>query len=107
MQDKKITIKDLFENMNKRLNNIEEVMLNNRLILHDLVEQVNYLSAFYEELLKADEINVKSISEEELKMIQIKEMIDSYVDRSEDLKELEEELKKNKDKITPGQAGEA
>ena len=37
----------------------------------------------------------------------LKELIDEFMDRHEELKELEEELEKNKDKLTPGQAGEA
>ena len=39
--------------------------------------------------------------------IAIKDMIDSILERHSDLKEFEDELKKHKDQITPGQAGEA
>ena len=46
-------------------------------------------------------------TEETGKIRNIKELIDEFMDKRESLKELEEELKKNKDKITPGQIGEA
>ena len=47
----------------------------------------------------------KSISPE--RMQHLKEVLDEFMDKRKDLKELEEELKKNKDKLTPGQMGEA
>ena len=37
----------------------------------------------------------------------LKELIDDILDRHKDLKEFEDELKKHKDKITPGQVGES
>ena len=40
-------------------------------------------------------------------MQSLKQLLDDYMDRHKDLKELEEELKKHKDEITPGQVGES
>jgi len=37
----------------------------------------------------------------------MKELIDEFINRHDELKELEEELKKSKGSITPGQVGEA
>ncbi len=37
----------------------------------------------------------------------IKEIIDDILERQDSLKEFEEELKKHRDKITPGQVGES
>ena len=37
----------------------------------------------------------------------LKALIDDILDRHEELKEFEKELKKHKDKITPGQVGES
>ena len=37
----------------------------------------------------------------------ITELVDEYIDRVDGLKELEEELKKNKDQLTPGTVGES
>jgi hypothetical protein len=36
----------------------------------------------------------------------MKELIDDILERQSDLKEFEDELKKHRDKITPGQVGE-
>ena len=41
------------------------------------------------------------------KMKEIKELVEEFMDRHESLKELEKELKKNKDMLTPGQMGES
>ena len=37
----------------------------------------------------------------------MKELIDDILERQDSLKEFEKELKKHKDKITPGQVGES
>ena len=37
----------------------------------------------------------------------LKDIIDDIVERHSDLKEFEDELKKHRDKITPGQVGES
>ena len=37
----------------------------------------------------------------------LKDIIDDILERQDSLKEFEEELKKHKDKITPGQVGES
>ena len=39
--------------------------------------------------------------------VAIKNIIDDILERQSDLKEFEDELKKHKDKITPGQVGES
>ena len=38
---------------------------------------------------------------------ELKEVLSEFADKSKDLVEFEKELKKNKDKLTPGQVGEA
>ena len=40
-------------------------------------------------------------------MKHIEELIDEFMDKREELKDLEEELNKNKEDIPPGQIGEA
>ena len=47
----------------------------------------------------------KSINPKKLKDVQ--NLIDDFMDKRESLKELEKELKKYKNEITPGQIGEA
>ena len=51
--------------------------------------------------------SISSNPKYESKYKHIKELVDEYLDRAKDLKELEKELKKHKDQITPGQIGDA
>ena len=46
-------------------------------------------------------------SKDDKKFKHIKELVDEFMDRQKDLMELEKELKKYKDDITPDQVGEA
>ena len=39
--------------------------------------------------------------------INVQELIDAYIEKNKSLKEFEEEMKKHKDKLTPGQIGES
>ena len=41
------------------------------------------------------------------KLLELKELFDDFKSRKEELKEFEKELKKHKDKLTPGQVGES
>ena len=54
-----------------------------------------------------DEIIINDEVKNSDRMKHIKELVDEFMDKQKDLKELEEELQKNKDKITPGEIGEA
>ena len=40
-------------------------------------------------------------------MLEVKEILEEFKTKREDLKEFEEELQKHKDKLTPGQIGDA
>ena len=40
-------------------------------------------------------------------MQELKELVEDFMDKQEDLKEFEEELKKNKHQLTPGEIGES
>jgi len=52
-----------------------------------------------------------TLNEEEQKRMkkakELKEVLDDFMAKKKDLKEFEEELKKNKDMLTPGQVGES
>ena len=41
------------------------------------------------------------------KLLELKELFEEFNSKKEDLKEFEKELKKHKDKLTPGQVGES
>ena len=123
--DKKIdekSIYELFINIDDKLTHLEDASADNRALIIKLVKQGNMVIDFLKQF-EVSEVPIESISvndglsdlpsiiddEEERagKIQSIREAIDEYVDKHDQLKELEEELKKNKDKLTPGQIGES
>ena len=113
----KATLTELLLNINDRLSHMEDCSLDTRSVLIKLVKQSNEVVQFlkqievedltddynYEDIMKpAGEDIVRSGRTEK-----IKDMIDEYMSKQKDLKEFEEELKKHKKDISPGQIGEA
>jgi len=111
------TLHELLLMMDARLKHIEDIEADNRDIIIKLVKQgnqiVKFLSNIEIEDVTSDFENITSppISESEKirsnKMEELKEMVEDYMDKQQDLKEFEEELEKNKDKLTPGTIGES
>ena len=102
--------------MSFSLNHIEDTMADDRAILVKLVKQnntiVDYLKQLEVDIVEEYENGlVSELSEEEQKRMkkaqELKEVLSEFADKSKDLVEFEKELKKNKDKLTPGQVGEA
>ncbi len=119
--DKKQTIKDILLDIDARIAHIEDMTADHRAVIMKLVKQGNSIVKFLKDL-DLEAVNDVEISYEPVKpsipdlplstttdekSISIKELIDEYMDRSKALHDLEEELRKNKDDITPGQVGEA
>ena len=117
MLNKFKTIKEMLENMDVKINHIEDMVADNRALLVKLVKQGNQVVNFLKEL-EADideqygitapptfEDFVDEKINEKNKSVQ--NLIDDFMKKTSDLKEFEEELKKNKDKLTPGQIGES
>ena len=109
------TLHELLVMMDARLKHIEDISADNRAIIVKLVKQSNQIV----EYLKTLELEVQEIeygiqeppsigsnlpSE---KLLELKELFEEFNSKKEDLKEFEEELKKHKDKLTPGQVGES
>ena len=104
--------------MNDRIAHIEDAIMDYREILIKLVKQNNQIVKFLkefeiEEVYDDKEITLMdkkfTISDEisTEKAIAIQDLIDKYIASNKDLKEFEKELKKHKDKITPGTVGES
>ena len=113
----KPTIKDILQEIDFRMSHLEDIEADNRELIVKLVKQGNQIVKFLKNLeieeLPADDYESISIvprSEEDVesekKFSKLKELLDEYLNRDKDLKELEKELKKNKDQLTPGQIGE-
>ena len=109
------TLHELLLMMDARLKHIEDISADNRAIIVKLVKQSNQIVEF----LKTLELEVQEIEygiEEppsigsnlpSEKLLELKELFEEFNSKKEDLKEFEEELKKHKDKLTPGQVGES
>ena len=117
-EKKDIKLEKVLKDMSYSLNHIEDTMADDRALLAKLVKQNNSIVEWlkqveiesdvteeYEDVFKAP------LSEEEEKKMKrfenLKEVLDKFMDKKKDLVEFEEELKKHKDKLTPGQVGEA
>ena len=111
------TLHEILLDIKYRLDHLEDMEADNRALMVKMVKQSNSIVKFLAniDIEGIDDTkpiiqlpstkNEKSMNSERMK--QLKELVDEYMDRHKDLKELEEELEKNKDKLTPGQAGEA
>ena len=115
-KEKKIRLEKVLQDMSFSLNHIEDIMADDRALLVKLVKQNNTIVDYLKQLeidIVDDYENsmVSELSEEEQKKIkkakELKEVLDDFMAKKKDLKEFEEELKKNKDMLTPGQVGES
>mgnify|MGYP003668257959 CR=1 FL=1 len=115
----KATLTELLLNINDRLSHMEDCSLDTRSVLVKLVKQSNEVVQFLKQIdIENDEqidyedmMNpTTSFSSESVissRTEKLKDLIDEYMDKQQDLKEFEEELKKHKKDISPGQIGEA
>ena len=114
----KISIGEIIQDIDTRLTHLEDIQMDNRDLTVKLVKQgntvVEFLKDFQIEELNPEDLeigiglpplpdHVERISKTE----GMKNLIDDILERQDSLKEFEKELKKHKDKITPGQVGEA
>ena len=113
------SVKELFLNINERINSIEYAILDHRDLLAKLVKQSNQIVKFLDgidvEVDITDEYSdipmhtkLPELSDEEMMRIKsMSKLVKEVMSKDKDLKEFEEELKKVKKLITPGQIGEA
>ena len=114
-EKKEIKLAKVLQDMSHSLNHIEDIMADDRELLVKLVKQnntiVDYLKQLEVDIVEDYENElVSDLSEEEKKRMkkakELKEVLNEFMDKRNDLKEFEDELKKNKDMLTPGQVGE-
>mgnify|MGYP003655607093 FL=1 len=117
------TIKEMLEDIDIKINHIEDMAADNRAITIKLVKQGNQIVSFLRQLeadvddeyeislpptfgeFTKDKLN--NVIDESTSTKDVQELIDLYMEKNKGLKELEEELEENKDKITPGLHGES
>ena len=115
----KETIKEMLKMIDAKIEHIEDITADNRAIIVKLVKQSNQVVKFLRtleiEISEAIEqepfssyssIDEKNTMSEE-KILEVKALIEELKEKGSELKEFEKELQKNKDKLTPGQIGEA
>tara|TARA_Y100001973_G_scaffold101641_1_gene165143 strand:- start:153 stop:491 length:339 start_codon:yes stop_codon:yes gene_type:complete len=110
----KETMKEMLEMIDAKIEHIEDISADNRAIIIKLVKQGNEIVKFLRSLevenIETDTGGYSDISfypEENDNKIDVKALLEEFIERREDFKELEKELKENKDMLTPGQVGEA
>ena len=97
-----------------KLNHLEDISADNRAIIVKLVKQsnqiVNYLKQLEIEVVEDYGIEEPPPIGSNLpseKLLELKELFEEFNSKKRDLKEFEKELRKHKDKLTPGQVGES
>ena len=108
------TLHELLLMIDSKLNHLEDISADNRAIIVKLVKQsnqiVNYLKQLEIEVVEDYGIEEPPAIGTNLpkdKIEELKELFDDFNSRKKELKEFEKELKKHKDKLTPGQVGES
>ena len=109
---------EIIQDIDYRLTHLEDMEIDNRKLIAKLVKQGNTIVEFLKEF-QVEEIDPSELEigiglpplpdnkERIERTTAIKELIDDVLERHQDLKEFEDELKKHKDDITPGQVGES
>ena len=108
------TLHELLLMMDARLKHIEDISADNRAIIVKLVKQSNQIVEYLKQL-EIEVVEDYGIEEPppigsnlpSEKILELKELFEEFNSKKEDLKEFEKELKKHKDKLTPGQVGES
>ena len=114
----KLSIIEVIQDIDARLTHLEDIQMDNRDLIVKLVKQGNTIVQFLKDLqiepIDTEELELGmslpplNSSEEKIKRTEdLKELIDDMLERHKDLQEFEKEIKKHKDKITPGQIGES
>ncbi len=114
-EEKKIRLEKVLQDMSHSLNHIEDIMADDRKLLVKLVKQNNSIVEFLKQVqiddVEYEDIMQEPLTEEEAKRMQkaqeLKEVLEDFMAKKNELKAFEKELKKNKDMLTPGQVGES
>ena len=114
----KVSVIEIIQDIDARLTHLEDMQMDNRELIVKLVKQgntvVEFLKDFQIEEIDPEDLEIgiglPPLPDPEERMSRtaaLKDIIDDILERHSDLKEFEDELKKHKDKITPGQVGES
>ena len=106
-------LNDLLLDINAKLGHIEDMEADNRELIVKVIKQGNSIDEFlknidiedipdtYDDYPNFNFNEPKKISKN------VHDMLSEFLEKDKELKELEKELRKHKDKLTPGQMGES
>ena len=108
------TLHELLLMIDAKLNHLEDISADNRAIIVKLVKQSNQIVNYLKEL-EIEVVEDYGVEEPppigtnlpNKKLLELKELFEEFNSKKRDLKEFEKELRKHKDKLTPGQVGES
>ena len=109
------TLHELLLMIDAKLNHLEDISADNRAIIVKLVKQNNTIVDYLKQL-EIEVVEDYGLEEPpppigtnlpKEKLIELKNLFEDFKSRKDELKEFEKELKKHKDKLTPGQVGES
>ena len=115
----KETMKEMLKTINAKVEHLEDICADDRTFIIKLVKQTNEIVKFLRNLeidaseqyeIEAPQTFGEDIDRDELsekRILEVKELLKEFKSKSSALREFEEELKKHKDQLTPGQVGEA
>ena len=110
----KETMREMLKMIDAKVSHLEDIQADNRESIIKLVKQTNQIVKFLSKIdieTVDEEIDFPTLSGDTPIDIErserLKNLLDEFMDKKENLKEFEEELKKHKDQLTPGQVGEA
>ena len=109
------TLHEILLDIKYRLEHLEDIEADNRALIVKMIKQGNSIVKF---LAKIDiepvdggfeDMELPSIDKtfESGKIRSLKDLIQEFLEKRKDLQEFEEELRKHKDEITPGEIGES
>ena len=109
------TLHEILLDIKYRLEHLEDIEADNRALIVKMIKQGNSIVKFLAQIdietvdREFEDMELPPIGKtiESGKIRSLRELIDEFMDKRKDLKELEEELKKNKEMVTPGQIGES
>ena len=114
----KISVVKIIQDIDARLTHLEDIQMDNRDLTVKLVKQgntvVEFLKDFQIEPVDMEDLEIgmslpplPDTEERTGRTAALKDIIDDILERQGSLREFEKELKKHRDKITPGQVGES
>ena len=111
------TLHEILLDIKYRLDHLEDIEADNRALIVKLIKQSNsvvkFLAALDMESVDEpfEDMELPSVNKQTTvdsgKMRDLRDLIDEFMDKRKDIEEFEEELKENKEMLTPGQTGEA